>query len=114
MLARYVQCHIRRGMSEVLAPIVFAHEVEILKEVHGDGSVTIIDDLPDHPPVELDKDEEFSRLMNVYGDHATGQPLAERVYGRGAEKLSDTLRVPSQFDNTPRRGRPRREDTDEQ
>ena len=118
MLARYVKCHVHRGMAETIAPVVFAHEVEILKDVHGDGNVTVVDAMEDHPPVELDKGEEVSRLTAYYGSDQGGQYFVERVYGRNAEKLGggyagveEHILMPH-HDAAPRRGRPRKDEYD--
>lgn len=118
MLARYVKCHVHRGMAETIAPVVFAHEVEILKDVHGDGNVTIVDKMEEHSPVEVDKGEEVARLTAYYGSNQNGQYFVERVYGRNAEGLDSAYEL---FEGTatmmnrdaaPRRGRPRKDEYD--
>lgn len=87
MLAKHVKCHVRRDMAEIIPVTCFEHEVEILKDVHGEGAVEIIDSLPDVKPVDIDSSAEMDRLMNAYGMTESGQPHAERVFGRSARGL---------------------------
>jgi hypothetical protein len=89
MLAKHVTALVRRDMAEVIACSVFEHEVEILKDVHGDGAISLAsgEGIPDYAPVEIDAEEEFARLMQAYGQNDQGQFYAERVFGRTARGL---------------------------
>lgn len=85
--------------------VVFEHEVPILEEIHGGGSVTVIDDNNDLLDKEIRKDraaqiehivkvnrlgekfsgdpkEEYDRLCMKYGQHIeVRMPNVEKVYG---------------------------------
>jgi hypothetical protein len=74
-------------MAEVIAVSVFEHEVEVLKDIHGESNVEIVDGLADEAPVEIEAGEEFDRLNQYYGTSDTGQSYAERVFGRTARGL---------------------------
>lgn len=87
MLAKHVVALVHRDMAEIIAVTVFEHELEILKDVHGDGKVSLAVDQPDFAPIEIDAEEEFGRLMQSYGAGDTGQYFAERVFGRTAKGL---------------------------
>lgn len=87
MLAKHVTILVRRDMAEVLATTVFEHEVEILKDIHGEGNIEAVADSADFAPVEIDTAEEMDRLMNTYGVTDNGQPYAERVFGRSHKGL---------------------------
>lgn len=90
MLAKHVVCLVRRDMAEAIPTTVFEHEVEILKDIHGDANVEVVDALPDNAPVEIDAAEEMDRLTACYGMNDAGQPHAERVYGRSYKGLEAT------------------------
>lgn len=94
MLAKHITVLVRRDMAEAIPVAVFEHEVEILKDVHGEGNVEIIDG-EDYPPVEIDSGEEMDRLMNSYGANSAGQPYAERVFGRSHKGLEAYAHKPS-------------------
>jgi hypothetical protein len=85
MLQRHVQVLVRRDMAEILCATVFEHEVEILRDIHGDANVEMKN--TDFPAVEIDASEEFDRLCQVYGTNDTGQLYAERCIGRGPKQL---------------------------
>lgn len=87
MQAKHIRALVRRDMAETISTSVFEHEIEVLKEIHGEANVSIADPLPDVAPVEIDSAEEFDRLMQCYGTSESGQPYAERVFGRGARGL---------------------------
>jgi hypothetical protein len=85
MLAKHVKVLVRRDMAEVIGTTVFEHEVEILRDIHGDSN---IEQLPDEfDAVEIDAGEEFDRLAMVYGRNDEGQMYVERCIGRGAKQL---------------------------
>jgi hypothetical protein len=87
MLAKHVTVLVMRDMAEKIPTTVFEHEVEVLRDVHGDGKIEIVNLLPDIAPVEIDTDEEMDRLRNTYGQSESGQSYAERVFGRSARGL---------------------------
>jgi hypothetical protein len=95
MLAKHVTALVRRDMAETVPAAVFEHEVEILKDIHGEGSVTVQADGPDYPAIEIDTEEEFGRLMQAYGTNEQGQPYVERVFGRTARGLEAYAHRPS-------------------
>jgi hypothetical protein len=87
MLAKHVNVLVRRDMAEIIGTTCFEHEVEILRDIHGYGA---IEELPsDFEPVEIDENEEFDRLANVYGRNDEGQMYVERVIGRGPKQLAE-------------------------
>ena len=94
MLAKHVTVLVRRDMAEVIPVAVFEHEVEILKDIHGDGNVELCDG-PDYPPVEIESAEEMDRLANTYGANDQGQLYAERVYGRTSKGLEAYAHKPT-------------------
>ena len=101
MFAKHVQVLVRRDMAEIIGTTVFEHEVEILRDMHGDGNVTV-DESIEYPAIEIDAGEEFDRLMNVYGRNEDGQPYVERCIGRGPKQL-EALGIK-------KRGRPAKEE----
>ncbi len=95
MLAKHVTALVRRDMAEVISTTVFEHEVEVLKDIHGDGNVDVHDMLLQFDPVEIDSAEEHDRLMNTYGADDSGQFYAERVYGRSHKGLEAHAHKPA-------------------
>ena len=95
MLAKHVQVLVRRDMAEVIPVTCYEHEVEVLRDIHGDGAVELVNGLPDVKPVEIDSAEEMDRLMNTYGANDAGQPFAERVFGRSHRGLEAYAFKPS-------------------
>lgn len=87
MLVKHTVVIVQRDMAEKIPTTVFEHEVEILKDIHGEGNVSIADDQPDFVPFDLDASEEFGRLMQHYGENEQGQSYVERVFGRTARGL---------------------------
>lgn len=87
MLVKHVTVLVDRDMAEKIPTTAFEHEVEVLKEIHGEGKITLVTTAADFPPIEIDAEEEFSRLMNAYGSNEQGQFFAERVFGRTARGL---------------------------
>lgn len=106
MFAKHVQVQVRRDMAEVINTTVFEHEVDILRDMHGDGNITV-DETVEYPAIEIDSGEEFDRLMMVYGRNEDGQPYAERNIGRGPKQL-EAMGV-----KTTKRGRPAKEEAEE-
>lgn len=88
MIAVYVLVTVRRSMMEVTPQTVYSHELPLLEAKHGEGNVTLIDELPegvDPTPYEktheLDVDAEWDRLDMVYGKHPEmSMPLIEFVF----------------------------------
>ena len=87
MLVKHVTALVHRDMAEIIPTSVLEHEVEILKDIHGEGNVSLADNQPDSAPFEIDAAEEFGRLMQYYGTNEQGQSYAERVFGRTARGL---------------------------
>jgi hypothetical protein len=91
MLAKHVTVLVRRDMAEVIPATVFEHEVEVLKDVHGEGAIELVEGQQDFASVEIDTGEEFDRLKARYGMNDAGQFFAERVFGhshRGLEAFA--------------------------
>lgn len=95
MLAKHVTVLVRRDMAEVVPVAVFEHEVEILRDMHGDGNIELVESGPDYPAVEIDSGEEMDRLAGTYGANDQGQLYAERVYGRSAKGLEAYAHKPT-------------------
>ena len=102
MLAKRVQVLVRRDMAEIIGTSVFEHEVEILRDIHGDSNIEVLD--TEYEPEEIDSNEEFDRLANVYGANDQGQMYVERCIGRGAKQLEAM--------GVKKRGRPAKEETE--
>lgn len=85
MLAKYAKVLVRRDMAEIIGSTVFEHEVEILKDLHGEANIEELE--CDLDPVEIDANEEYDRLAIVYGSNESGQLYVERCVGRGAKQL---------------------------
>ena len=103
MLAKHVTVLVRRDMAEVIGTTVFEHEVEILRDMHGDSNVELTD--KEHEVVEIDASEEFDRLANTYGRNEEGQMFVERVIGRSVKNLEALAHK-----ETAKRGRPAKEE----
>jgi len=79
MISTYVHVEVQRGENERIATTVLAHEIPCLVATHGEGSVHVIKDVPKDildysrigKEVELDRDEEWGRLVSKYGMHPT-------------------------------------------
>jgi len=59
VLPRRVLVEVRRDMTETIAKLVYEHEIDVLREVHGDGNVVVADDPLKHniligPPDVID------------------------------------------------------------
>lgn len=86
MLAKHVQVLVRRDMAEIIGTTVFEHELEILRDIHGDGNIEINPEM-EYEPIEIDAAEEFDRIANAYGRNEEGQMYVERCIGRGPKQL---------------------------
>lgn len=106
MKAKHVQVLVRRDMAEVISTSVFEHELEILRDVHGDANIEVVEGI-DYPAVEIDSAEEFDRLTNVYGQNDSGQLYVERSIGRGPKQLEAMAHKESA-----KRGRPAKEEVE--
>ena len=106
MQAKHAQVLVRRDMAEILSVNVFEHEIEILRDMHGDGNIEIVEEVT-FEPVEIDAAEEFDRLSMVYGVNENGQPYVERCIGRGPKQLEALG-----YKEPAKRGRPAKEDED--
>ena len=95
MQAKYVNVLIHRGMAETIPVTVLEHEVELLRDVHG--QVDLADEQPD-TIIEIEPEEEFDRLKRKYGMNDAGQFYVERVFGVSAKTLEA-------FAHKPKRGK---------
>lgn len=99
-----VMALVKRDMAESIPVIVFAHELDILRAIHGEAKIEIVDDpervvaqsteglTPDQrsdqiaamlSPAAINGDDEYHRLSDRYGMHAeVSVPNVEYVYGR--------------------------------
>jgi len=103
MKARKVDVVIERNMYEKPTRTVYEHEIQILEDIYGDGMITRYErpilELTsirgkkfhmkesgknmEYQVVELDHDEEYSRLEEFYGRHPTiDESFVERNYER--------------------------------
>ncbi|MGI9302732.1 MAG: hypothetical protein ACR2RB_08510 [Gammaproteobacteria bacterium] len=101
---RHAQVQVTRGPLEAPVSQVYLHEVPILKAIHGDNNVNILDE--DDTAREVDALNEYIRLEGKYGNKApSDQPWVEVVFGRFQEERFITYleQVPSE----PKRGRAR-------
>lgn len=105
MQVKHVKVLIRRDMAEIISATVFEHEVEILRDIHGDSNVEQLDE--DFPVVDIEAGEEYDRLANVYGRNDEGQMYVERCIGRGPKQL-EALGIKE----TAKRGRPAKEESE--
>jgi hypothetical protein len=87
MLAKHVSVLVRRDMAEIIGTTCYEHEVEILRDIHGHSNVEEV--AGEFEPVEIDENEEFDRLANVYGRNDEGQMYVERVIGRSPKQLAE-------------------------
>ena len=103
MLAKHVTVLVRRDMAEIIGATVFEHEVEIIRDLHGDSNIEETD--KEHEPVEIDAADEFDRLANYYGRNEEGQLYVERCIGRGVKQLEALA-----YKEPAKRGRPAKEE----
>lgn len=99
LLGEYVKIVVDRGPMEKVHKVVLAHEVPMLRKRHGDSAVEVIGPAKDAttgrliPKREVDANEEYSRLENLFGMNDNGRPLVEDVYGRrGSGYLRHAIR----------------------
>lgn len=79
MKSTYVHVEVERGENERIATTVLAHEIPCLQAKHGEGSIHIVKEVPKDildygrigQEVELDREEEWGRLISKYGMHPT-------------------------------------------
>lgn len=88
LTAKRFDVFIARGITENIRKTVWAHEIPILENINGAGSVVIDKDGKDYPMEEIDNKDvgEFERLGRTYGVHKErGIPNVEFVYGNEYE-----------------------------
>lgn len=93
--APYVIAIIHKDIVEQLPKTVPAHEVAILQAVHGEDKVTV-DEAADLPKglteMEFEADEEYDRLVQLYGDDpGTKTPHVAMVYN-GRKGFADAVK----------------------
>jgi hypothetical protein len=87
MKCEKVQILIHKDPMQSTPVGVFPHEIAILYEVHGEGSVEIADPFPSeaiYPPEDVTADSEYARLAGKYGVDPERNNLTyvELVYGK--------------------------------
>jgi hypothetical protein len=95
MLAKHVVVLVHRDMAEIIPTTVFEHEAELLKDIHGEGKISLAEGMPDFPAIEIDAEDEFGRLMQCYGQNEQGIFYAERVFGRTSRGLEAFAHKPA-------------------
>lgn len=71
----YVVALVLRGESSKTPVVVFPHEVEILKTIHGEDSVQVTEDVAPVKEAEFDTEDEYARLQQYYkGDSENPNP----------------------------------------
>lgn len=108
MLAKRCGIIIDKGVMEKTVKIVFEHEIPVLRFKFGEGAITL-EKIPRYvylndnkpqvqrgflrfPVVEVDHDEEYGRLMRVYGRHPEqNKHVCEMAYGYIGEKKMEQL-----------------------
>lgn len=108
MLAKRCGILINKGVMEQTCKIVWEHEIPVLEFKYGPGNITRQkipryvyrgDNKPQvemgiqrFPIVEIDHDEEYSRLMNTYGRHEQeNKYVCEMAYGYMQERKMEQL-----------------------
>lgn len=132
---------VRRGIAESTPVIVFCHEYPLLQSIHGEESVTIVND-PDRiiaqstegltkeqretqieemlSPQDMDSADEYNRLVQRYGMHPeVAVPTVEYIHGRPNSNqwlnaMKEDLSEPMEEAPKPKRGRPFKVDKTEQ
>lgn len=91
MSLRQILVKVQRDPMTAIAAVIGAHELPILEVLHGEGSITVVDEA--HGEIETpDPREEYARIGARYGVHPEyGMPLVEYVYGRTLDRLADAL-----------------------
>ncbi|MGI9302596.1 MAG: hypothetical protein ACR2RB_07810 [Gammaproteobacteria bacterium] len=81
LTTRHAQVQVTRGPLEAPVSQVYLHELPILKAIHGDSNVSILDE--DDALREVDAMSEYIRLEGKYGNKPPNdQPWVEVVFGR--------------------------------
>lgn len=108
MLAKRCGVIINKGVMEQTCKVVWEHEIPVLEFKFGAGNITRQklpryvyrgDNTPQvemgiqrFPIVEIDHDEEYSRLMNAYGRHELeNKYVCEMAYGYMQERKMEQL-----------------------
>jgi len=68
----YLIALIVRGEGSKTPVIVFPHEVDLLRAVHGDDAVLVTDDVSPVKDATFDTEDEYVRLELTYGDAVRG------------------------------------------
>lgn len=68
----YLIALIVRGEGSKTPVIVFPHEVDLLRVVHGDEAVLVTDDVSPVKDATFDTEDEYVRLELTYGDAVRG------------------------------------------
>lgn len=68
----YLIALIVRGEGSKTPVIVFPHEVDLLRAVHGDEAVLVTDDVSPVKDATFDTEDEYVRLELTYGDAVRG------------------------------------------
>ena len=88
MKAKCVVALIVRDVAEQLPVQIMAHELPLMKEMHG-REVQLTDADPVVPEIEINPADEYYRLISKYGSNETGIPIVERIYGREADFVKE-------------------------
>lgn len=82
MTIKYAKLTVNKGPMEKIARCVPLYEIPLLRAIHGDTSVQILEEIEREGDAP-DAMEEFARFARVYRDHPkAGVPIVEYVYGR--------------------------------
>lgn len=82
MKVKHIVVTIKRGLSETTPVSCYAHEVDLLKSLHGNGNVEVADKRADEAPIDIEPGNEYSRLEMHYGiDTKTEMSHVERLFG---------------------------------
>ena len=90
-----------RSEVEKTPKIVFAHEIDVLRQLHGTTRIELTDAKSPLGEVDVDLETEFQRLLQEYGQAAAGGEVHPviAVYG-SFDEFCDALQTPK-----PKRGR---------
>lgn len=109
MRAEWAEVKVTRSPTEIHQKMVLAHEVVLLREIHGAENVVVLGPGVEYfmnekrklstkplPPKEVTPDDEFGRLQSLYGnsgEERDGPPLVEVCHGRrGSGGLARAIR----------------------
>ena len=87
MLIKTTKVRIIRDEKTQIVTIVPAHEIPILKRVHGESNVYVVN--TDTNPRNLDPEEETERLMDRYGEAVVVRTFGELTNEGVQRALSD-------------------------